>query len=359
MVSRSALLDPHFCLSELLLSGCEARVQARFVEACTDATGQKLLRNPPAASRLAAAVTTALMASRSPPLAELLAQGDRLQILARAYLYACMPPPAALPWLAAAQLQLRRLRLAAALSAAASIVGDVLAVESPSPSPRPFKRQRVHEGGAALTAADVNVRRYDSVTLLICGEPLYVNGMLMESSSPLLADLLSGVAAPPGAPAAPPVVTLPTPADVYPAALHTLCCAAVEHTYTGNVQRFLLTDSYSSLLPLWCVAQHLQMNALQAFCITRLEPALRADSALLLAAAGVAMRHRCDALLQRVASATIAASSDPVECDATVRAVLQAAAGGAEGAALEAVCDALADAMAAVLREGLLSAQQG
>jgi hypothetical protein len=155
------------------------------------------------------------------------------------------------------------------------------------------------------------------------------------------------------------VVTLPTPADVYPAALHALCCrrAAVEHTYTGNVQRFLQTDS--SLLPLWCVARHLQMNALQAFCITRLDPALRADSALLLAAAGVAMRHRCGALLQRVASATIAASSDPVECDATVRAVLQAAAGGAEGAALEAVCDALADAMAAVLREGLLSAQQG
>jgi hypothetical protein len=140
-------------------------------------------------------------------------------------------------------------------------------------------------------------------------------------------------------------VVVPPPADVEPSALHALCCAAVEHAYTGGVPAALPA---ASLLPLWCVARHLQMDALQAFCVRRLGPALAADLALLSATAGVTMRHRCDALLQAVAAALLAHA--PRVCDASVAAALDAAAPGGD--------DALADALAAVIRDALLARRE-
>jgi hypothetical protein len=350
---RSALLDPELCLSELL-SPTIARLpdgpqlQALFIAACTDEAAESVLQHPPAALQLAAAASTAMLAAHSLQLSQLLLQGERLQTLARAHVRACAAaPPAGLPWQDAALLRQRNARLRAALSAAAAVSGLHARPPSP-PSPLvPHKRACTRDGGATLSAADVNRRRYDSVTLLVGGTPLYVNGMLMESASPLLADLLSGVAAESlSASGALPVVSVPPPADVDPAAFHALCCAAVEHTYTSGIAAM----SEPMLLPLWCVARHLQMEALQAYCAARLAPALHADPALLRAAAGVAMRHRSDALLQRVAAALLAA---PLTCDTEVQAVLAAASTGGADADILAACDALADAMAAAMRDAL------
>ncbi len=348
---RGALLDTELSLSELLSPAFAPRdVQALFLAACTDDTAQEVLAHAPEAARLAAAASTALLAPHSPPLAALLAQGGRVRLLARTYVRACAVAPwrlPRLPWHVAAALRLRHERLAAAVAAAAVTAG--LAHDAPPPEreaspPRP-KRKR--EGGVSLAAPNVNERRYDSVTLLVGGAPLYVCGLLMESASPLLADLLSGVAAAAAAGGPLPPVVLPAPADVSPDALHTLCCAAVEHTYTGHVGAL----PQASLLPLWCVARHLQLDALQAFCELRLAPVLRAERPLLVAAAGVAARHKSDALLQRVAAALLAV---PAECCAGVEAVLGAAAGGGDDAARGAASDALADAMTAVIQEALL-----
>jgi hypothetical protein len=354
---RSALLDPELCLSELLSTTIARlqdgpQLQALFIAACTDNAAVSVLQHPPEALQLAAAASTAMLAAHSAELSQLLLEGERLRTLARAHVRACAATPSPeLSWQDAALLRQRNARLRAALSAAAAVSGLHARPPSPPsplvPSASSSKRTCTRDGGATLSAADVNRRRYDSVTLLVGGAPLYVNGMLMESASPLLADLLSGVAAESmSASGTLPVVTVPPPADVAPTAFHALCCAAVEHTYTSGIAAM----SEPMLLPLWCVARHLQMEALQAYCEHRLAPALHADPALLRAAAGVAMRHRSDALLQRVAAALLA---EPLSCDTEVQAVLAAASTGGADADTLAACDALADAMAAAMRDAL------
>jgi hypothetical protein len=254
------------------------------------------------------------------------------------------------------------LRAAVAAAGLHPVVGAAAADEDedeePAAAARPGKRARGPDTGAArLCACDVNVRRHDSVTLLVSGEPLYVNAMLMEAASPLLADLLTGVAAGASGGAPLPPVPLPPPADVAPAAFYALCCAAVEHTYTGAIQQ--LPDG-GNLLSLWCVARHLQMAALQAFCCAALAPSLRAavtateeGAALLRDVAGVAARHGCDALRRCVAAALLAVPAEGM--DAAVATALHAAASGSDAAASAAACDGIADAMAAAMRDRLLA----
>jgi hypothetical protein len=253
------------------------------------------------------------------------------------------------------------LRAAVAAAGLHPVVGAAAADEDedeePAAAARPGKRARGPDTGAArLCACDVNVRRHDSVTLLVSGEPLYVNAMLMEAASPLLADLLTGVAAGASGGAPLPPVPLPPPADVAPAAFYALCCAAVEHTYTGAIQQ--LPDG-GNLLSLWCVARQLQMAALQAFCCAALAPSLRAavtateGAALLRDVAGVAARHDCDALRRCVAAALLAAPAEGM--DAAVATALHAAAAGSDAAAAAAACDGIADAMAAAMRDRLLA----
>jgi hypothetical protein len=335
---RWALLDEELCLSELLapLACAEARMREETIEllvaSCEDDVTLERLRHPPhdAAGRAAvsAAATAALLASRSEDALRLLKcePGSGARTLARAYIASCCAQKQQQqqqqqqqqrgkeasveePWHEALPRRLYHERLRAALSAAAAAAG--LHRAPPHAAPLHASATTSRTGAAQLLgAADVNVRRYDSLTLWVSGRPLYVNGMLLEKASPLLADLLSSciAAAPPHVidkcllPLLPALV-LPPPGDVAPAAFHALMCAAVEHTYTGALQAGLPAES---LLPLWCVARHLQLDALAAACAAALLPALRAQPrALLRDTVRAAARHRCQELMQHAAAAVL------------------------------------------------------
>ncbi len=125
----------------------------------------------------------------------------------------------------------------------------------------------------------------------------------------------------------------------------------MEHAYTGALPDALPDER---LLPLWCVARHLQMAALQACVVAALSPPLlRAQPALLRAVAGVALRHGCDALLRAVAKATFTVRAENMPNETA--ALLAEVTAGGDAAAATVAADALADAMAAVLRTALLA----
>jgi hypothetical protein len=365
----SPLLDAELSLLELLPPGFgalpgSAAMQAHVVAACSDAAALQLLAHPPEERvRVAAAASLALLAARVPQAAALLPRGTHLETLARAFCRDCTTLPwraPGVPWHNAVQLRRRHWRLLLVLLSAAKFAGVSAAATTARAEPGdadgqpPAKRARMAGASHApslLTSADVNVRRHDSVTLLVAGEPLYVCGMLVEAASPLLADLLSGVAAGATAGGPLPPVLVPAPADVAPDAFHALVCAAVEHAYTGALPDALPDER---LLPLWCVARHMQMAALQACVVAALSPQLlRAQLALLRAVAGVALRHGCDALLRAAAEALLSMPCADTHNE-TVALLAEASAGGDASAATVAA-DALADAMAAVLRTALLA----
>jgi hypothetical protein len=372
-LSRSPLLDAQLSLCTLFSPAFSAvqgaaALQAHVIAACSDAAALQLLGHPPEERvRVAAAVSAAMLAARVPQVVVLLPRGTHLEALARAYCRDCAAVPWAMPgvpWHTATVMKRRHCHLRFALATAASFAGlsaaagaaAAAAEREPGDAAGQPPAKRARTGGITpapwlLTAADVNVRRHDSVTLMVAGEPLYVCSMLIEAASPLLADLLSGVAASAAGGGPLPPVPVPTPADVAHDAFHALVCAAVEHAYTGALPEALPDEQ---LLPLWCVARQLQMAALQACVVAALSPALlRAQPALLRAVAGVALRHGCDALLRAVAAALL--SEPGVALLAAMRGVLaEMAAGGDDAAALTAA-DALADAMAGVLRTALLA----
>jgi hypothetical protein len=376
---QSALLDGELCLGELLsprfgaLPGGAADVQARFARACSDAAALELLARPPRGAALPAAVALAMLAAWSPGAAAALPRGDALRTLARAYCRACTAPPWRAPGVQrrdAAALRQRHGRLRCALSAAAAAASAAAqqhahTLQPPPPSPA---AKRLRAGCSLLSASDVNVRRHDSLTLLVSGEPLYVNSMLMEKASPLLADLISGVLAAaatsatahPGMAPAPLVLPLPAPADVACDALHALMCAAVEHTYTGALPDAL---PRASLPPLWCVARQLQLEALRRACVDALSPAVLrcAPRELLSRTADVALRHGCDTALLCNAVAALLLSDDAAkpaaplsETDDDLIAAMLCCADDGTGAGAAALADALGDAMAAVMRQALL-----
>jgi hypothetical protein len=360
----AALLDGELCLADVMSPTFAALpggvvVKARVVRACSDAAALELLARPPRGSALPAAVALALLAFRNPEAMPLLPRGDALQTLARAYCRACVAPPwvraAGVHWRDAAALQQRHARLRWALAVA--VMSTRIAPRQRPHGDASPNAKRLRAGTALLSAADVNVRRHDSLTLLVSGEPLYVNSMLIEKASPLLADLISGVAAATSSSAhggALAHVVVPAPADVAPDALHALMCAAVEHTYTGELPQEL---PQASVLPLWCVARQLQMDGLRAACAEALaSAALRAASdALLARAADVALRHGADeALLRSVAAALLLHGPKMSEEEDTLVADALLCGENGGGEHVGAAADALGDAMVAVLRQPLL-----
>jgi hypothetical protein len=277
---RAALLDEALCMSELLTlppracndAGARQAISLLVVAMESDDVMQARLRHPPPGGRagIAAAATAALLASRSDDALRLLKESDGVMTLARAYVASCCAQQQQQrheqveePWHEALPRRLYHERLRGALSAVAQAAGLQRA-----PPPPPLVKPPTPSGAARLSAKDVNVRRYDSLMLLVGGKPLYVNGMLLEAASPLLADVMASCVATCGAddedgalpPRRPPLVLSP-PAGVRAADFHALCLAAVEHTYTGRV--VALADD--ALLPLWCVAHHLQLAALAAY----------------------------------------------------------------------------------------------
>jgi hypothetical protein len=315
----------------------------RIIDVCSRFMNEELLDHVLTEQRIAALATVALLELFD----GLVDNIKRLQALLRACFSHLLTEPGDVPagWLHAAQHQLRSRKLLAAV--------DALAVHAASQGTwddddAPPAAKRLRPSGTAavsLTAESVNVQRYDSLTLLVSGRPLYVNGMLLEAASPLLADLLSVAArdAPGESRQLPAPVAVPPPADVDPAAFYDLCCAAVEHTYTSDVQSL----PESSLMPLWCVARHLQMAVLQQWCAARLAPALRCDEALLCTTGGLALRYRCDALLAAVSTALL---HKPLK-ETLLHAVLDAAVCGGDAAARAATGEVLADALALALQD--------
>lgn len=110
--------------------------------------------------------------------------------------------------------------------------------------------------GAGFSAADVNARRYDSVTFLVGGREFYALGWVLEQASARLARLLAHVddarAAPLGVPAVP---------GMPPGRQYEMFTLATEYAYTGWVD-----VAPSAALDLWALAACLEMDALQSHC---------------------------------------------------------------------------------------------
>ena len=146
---------------------------------------------------------------------------------------------------------------------------------------------------APLRASDVNVPRRDSTVLLIAGRPFYVVGLLIEAKSAVLADALSNATT-----LDPVAIALPN--EVPEEQQYALFHAAVEHAYTGTIASDVAAES---LLPLWCLGDHLQMDELCAWCAERLVPVLAKDAALLERAWTTALARPSDALGDACATA--------------------------------------------------------
>jgi hypothetical protein len=179
------------------------------------------------------------------------------------------------------------------------------------------KRQRT-----TLVAADVNVQRRDSTVFLIGGQPFYAVGAVIEKKSSVLADALRNAATLDP-------IALPLPSGVAADERYATFRAAVEHAYTGGVA----DAAAASLLPLWCLGDHLQMDELCAWCIERIAPCLAADAALLEAAWAAALARPCDSLCDACARAWLRLNAANEEYDAVLQLLLRMQAGCGAGAA--------------------------
>jgi hypothetical protein len=327
------LLDPHFAVCAML----ELRIRtgsdtARYTRMCTvlksllaaaptaqpnrcdwrSTTGARVLVQPLAEQRLSAAVSAALLLGEDMQFRQVLRGGVQLDTLLAAFA-SCDEGSTPARW--SYDWTRRALHTAVKTAVVATQLG-VTAGGSIARDEPASKRQR--SLGATLRREDVNVRRRDSTVLLIAGQPIYVNGELLEGKSVVLKDLLNNVQTPLDHP-----IPLPLPGGVSADQHYAIFRAAVEHAYTGMVAG--LEDA--SLLPLWCLGDHLQMDELRAWCIEHMLPLMRKDGDMLEAAWAAALARPCDALCDACVSAWLvsvaaAAASDtaPLELLARVQA---------------------------------------
>jgi hypothetical protein len=307
------LLDAHFAACAVIqLGGKEATVLPHFLARWRSADTLRALASPLALQALPAAVSLACLATENACFRELLASRSRLETLCDALVAAAVrrnkdeaesededakDAPAdksqpSLQW----QLQVFQEAIKSAVGGARlTAVAAPAADNSPGDEPS-AKRQRT---SVTLSAADVNVRRRDSTVLLIGGQPFFAHGAVLEAHSSLLADALRD------AETLDPIA-LPLPAGV-PAELHyRMFTAAVEHAYTGGIAADM---SAEELLPLFCLADHLQMDSLCAWCVARMTPLLVADVRMLETVWAVALARSCDALCDACASAWLVAAT--------------------------------------------------
>jgi hypothetical protein len=307
--AESWLLDAHFAafavleLRSLKVAAADALVRHFVTDWCTADSLDALEHHLPHQA-LPAAVSLAMLAGSDARFRDLLAGGARLELLTSALVQAAAPDYEQAPQGCRREWQLRVLRTA--VKSAADAAGLLAAAPDADEEEAPLaKRQRT--GGAALRAEDVNVQRRDSTVFLIQGQPFYAVGYAVESKSKVLADALRN------AQTLDPIA-LPLPRGVADTEHYAIFRAAVEHAYTGGVAGV----AAASLLPLWCMGDHLQMDELCAWCIQRIAPCLATDAALLEAAWAAALARPCDAL-----------------CDACARAWLRLAAAAEDEAALQ------------------------
>jgi hypothetical protein len=334
--SASWLLDAHFVVSALLdlrsldVTGASGMAQravfAGFITSWSTPGALRALAHPLAQHRLAAAASLALLSGDGDHFRAMLAGASRLETLLSAFA-ACDNGSAPAQW----TCNWKRRALHKAIKTAVTTAGLTAVVEpaaagadlADAEAP-PAKRQR--STGPVLRAEYVNVQRRDSTVLLIAGQAVYVNGELMESKSAVLADALRDTTTLDPIP-----LPLPrgVPADQHYAIFH----AAVEHAYTGTVAGL---DSVS-LLPLWCLGDHLQMDELRAWCIEHLMPLMIRDAAMLEAAWAAALARPCDALCDACASAWLVSVAAAAASDtAPLQLLARVQAGCAAGVSLNA-----------------------
>jgi hypothetical protein len=80
----------------------------------------------------------------------------------------------------------------------------------------------------------------------------------------------------------------------------------VEHAYTGGIAADMSADE---LLPLFCLADQLQMDSLCEWCVERMTPLLVPDARMLETAWSAALTRSCDALCGACATAWLVAAS--------------------------------------------------
>jgi hypothetical protein len=284
-------------LRRLTLIEEDAAVVRAFVADASSASSLRALAHPPAAQRLPAAVSLAMLACDAACFRHMLAAESRLDTLVHALLRVAddaggakliADMPHALQW----EYTVLCEAMASVITAAGLATAPTSAAAAePSDDAPGAKRQRI-SAGATLRASDVNVQRRDSTVLLIGGAPFYVNGGLLESKSAVLADALRNVET-----LEP--IALPLPSGCAAEQHYALFRSAVEHTYTGSVAEL----DAASLLPLWCLGDHLRMDELREWCIVRMAPLLPRDAAMLEAVWLAALARPCDALCGACATA--------------------------------------------------------
>ena len=188
-------------------------------------------------------------------------------------------------------------------------------------------------------ASAINVKRRDSTVLLIGGRPFYVFGPLIELKSAVLADALSSTETLDPIP-------LPLPNEVPEEQQYALFHAAVEHAYTGTIGTPVAAES---LLPLWCLADHLQMDGLCTWCVERLTPVLKQDEELLELTWTSALARPSDALCDACATAWLVTVS---KTDLDERSIMLLLKRVHEGCADK---ELVAAQLVRVLRQGLLA----
>jgi hypothetical protein len=254
---------------------------------------RRALARPLRHQKLAAAVSLASMLHLGDAYKRLLASGDRLDILVDALVESAAhtsSEAASAPdfsrWRNKAVRMCIRWLAVDTMMNAVQVADDDVAAE-------PVAKRARTTSAATLRASDVNVQRRDSTVLLIAGRPFYAIGALIETKSVVLADALSSAET-----LDPIAIALPN--EVPEEQQYALFHAAVELAYTGTIASDVTAES---LLPLWCLGDHLQMNELCAWCVERLTPALADNAALLERAWTAALARPSDALGDACATA--------------------------------------------------------
>ena len=261
--------------------------------------GLRALARPLEHQRLAAAVTLSSICGAGVEFARILAAGDRLEVLVAALVELALDRFEESPLSNSRDSQMFAVVHAICRLVDKAVLLHTNAAAGIGADEMPAKRQRVHSGGAMLLASDVNVQRRDSTVLLITGRPFYVIGALLETKSAVLADALSSATT-----LDPVAIALPN--EVHEEQQYGLFHIAVEHAYTGAISSDVAAES---LLPLWCLGDHLQMDELCAWCVERMAPVLKRDAALLDRTWATALARPSDALGDACATAWLVMQS--------------------------------------------------
>lgn len=119
---------------------------------------------------------------------------------------------------------------------------------------------------------DVNVQRFDTMTIRIGNRPFYAVSFVLEAWSPMLRQLMRSTETTLSQP-----LLIPPIANFSDAELYKFFTYAVEHCYTGRVNELKPEEA----LKLWIVADYFQADSLQDYCEAVLERSFAVSEAIL------------------------------------------------------------------------------